>query len=129
MPHKYNVGAFQAGTNLPNPLLRLYCGLVVAELALKDSALTWPAVGHDVPRLLAELGEAALSVQLQGRLAALKCTGRDGSEAPVTAAHYPHLRYLRHETDYPGRVTDADIEAVLDVMADVLLTLQEKHLI
>jgi hypothetical protein len=129
MPHKYNVAAFEAGAASPHPLLQVYCRLVVAELALKDSGATWPDVGHDVPQLLSDIGEAALSVQLQGRLTALKCTAKDGTEAPVRAAHYPHLRYLRHESDYPGRVKDSDLNAVLGVLADVMLVLRAKKLI
>lgn len=129
MPHRYNVAAFQAGVLPAHPLLQLYCSLVVVELALKDSSASWPTVGHDVPQLLADFGESALSVQLQGKLAALKCTGKDGSETPVRAAHYPHLRYLRHESDYPGKVKDAELRGVLAVVADVMLVLRKKKLI
>ena len=130
MAHKYNVSAFQQGATSTHPLLRLYCSLVVLELALKDSEAVWPGhVGHDVPTLLADVGETALSVQLQGRLAALKCTARSGAEAPVSASNYAHIRYLRHESDFPGAATDVDVEATLSIIGDVMVALRGRNLV
>jgi hypothetical protein len=129
MAHTYNLRAFQAGSASPNPLLRLYSGLVVVELALKDASATWPRCGHDVPRLLAEIGEAALSVQLQGQLSTLKCTAPDGGEAPISSSNYAHLRYLRHESDYPGAVSDGAIEGLLSLLSDITLLLRGRRLL
>lgn len=129
MAHRYNLSAFQVGAASTQPLLRLYCALVVVELALKDSSPTWPAHGHDVPALLADAGEAALSVQLQGKLGALKCTTQKGAQAPVSAANYAHIRYLRHENDYPGTVKDSDLDAVLAVISDIMLVLRGKNML
>jgi hypothetical protein len=129
MAHTYNIRAFQAGSASPNPLLRLYCGRVVAELALKDASAVWPRYGHDVPRLLAEIGESALSVQLQGQLSTLKCTAPDGGEVPINSSNFAHLRYLRHESDYPGTVSDGAIEDLLDVLSDIILFLRGRRLL
>ena len=85
--------------------------------------------GHDVPGMLADIGEAALSVQLSGKISALKCTARDGTEAPVVPSVYPHMRYLRHETDFPGAVKDADLNSALDLIPDIILSLEQRGIL
>ena len=59
----------------------------------------------------------------------LKCTARNGLEAPVDPMQYPHVRYLRHESDFPGAVTDADISAVLELIPDIILVMKQKGLL
>lgn len=120
MPHQYNRNAFQSVVAGSSLLLRLYCSLVGLELAIKDhfNSGGWRA-GHRIADWVAELGEAALAVQLTTRLAALQCTSRDGSAAPVAANTYPDVRYLRHVTDFPGTSTDTAIEDALQVVVDI----------
>lgn len=129
MGHRYNIAAFEAVRAEGNPpLVRLYCGLVVIELALKDGRSPWQS-GHDVASMLAEIGETSLSVQLRGRIGELKCTAKDGTEAPVGPSQYPNIRYIRHESDFPGTVMDIDLNTALAVVADIVVSLRQKGLL
>jgi hypothetical protein len=125
MPHVYNRNAFQGLAAASDVLLRLYCSLVGLELGLKDhfSGTGWRN-GHRIGDWVAELGEAALGVQLETRLSALQCTDRDGNPAPVAANSYPGIRYVRHETDFPGASTSAQIGEALQVVSDIINALR-----
>lgn len=117
MPHLYPRQAFLLSSNNPgqSDLAGLYSILVAIELALKDeiqiSSGNWTA-GHDIPSLLAP-HDASLSTQLFAALSNLRCTARDGSNAPVNPAIYPGIRYLRHQSDFPAE-TFTDDAAVQD---------------
>src|SRR5215469_3566626 len=97
------------------------------EVGIKDhfSGTGWRA-GHKIQDWVSELGEAALAVQLAARLAALKCTDRSGSLAPVAANSYPDIRYLRHVTDFAGTSTDAQIDDALQVVVDIAAALKAR---
>lgn len=120
MPHTYNRTAFQGAAVAAGSLLSLYCSLVELELGIKDyfAASGWRG-GHRVIDWISELGEAALAVQLSNRLGSLRCTGRDGNVAPVAGNAYPDVRYLRHESDFAGMSTDAQLNEALGVLNDV----------
>jgi hypothetical protein len=125
MPHTYNRTAFQYGMASANALLILYCSLVDLELALKDhfSVVGWRN-GHAIIDWVAELGEAALAAQLANGLGRLRCTARDGSLSQVLGNSYPDVRYLRHESDWPGFSTDAELRDVLGIVADIRTALR-----
>ena len=106
-------------------LLRLYCSLVTIEIALKDHFQPWRA-GHRLIDWLNDIGEKSLGLQLEGKLSALTCTGRDGSETIVGANSYPDIRYLRHESDFTGKSTDFQINEVLQIVADIEAALRNK---
>jgi hypothetical protein len=122
------VAAFESASQGTQILLRLYCNLISIELRLKDARPQWQS-GHDIGSMLADIGEAALSVQLRTKLSALKCTARDGTEVPVDPAQYPHIRYLRHETDFPGAVKDADLDDAVLLIPDILLSMRNKGIL
>jgi len=112
-------------------MLALYCSLVIIELGLKDQRTPWPQ-GHAVQRWLNELNDAGLNsftYQLATELQSLTCTDRSGSEAQVALDHYPDLRYLRHETDFPGRSTDANIGRALAIVEQIRAELQRKGIV
>ncbi len=122
MLHTYNRAAFAAGTINTNGLLSLYCSLVVLELALKDhlhqTSGRWET-GHRIIYWLNELGETSLSIQLATKLSALYCTSRNGTEVSIRPDQYPDIRYLRHESDFPGKSTDTQIQEALDIITDI----------
>src|ERR1051326_8003550 len=126
MPHAYNKKAFAAGRSSGQSLLALYCSLVVLEIALKDHSYPPWQGGHRVVDMVSAAGEAALSVQLSGRLSALLCTAVDGTPAPVDANKYPDLRYLRHMTDFAGGSTDLQVQDALAIVSDVEQALRAK---
>jgi hypothetical protein len=121
MPHTFTRRAFELGRTPGNQLLSLYCSLVTVELALKDSVTPWRQ-GHRIQQWLDELNDAglnALTYQLATQLLRVICTDRTGNEAPIGVNSYPDLRYVRHETDFPGRTTDADIQRCIEILEDI----------
>ncbi|WP_081599402.1 hypothetical protein [Prochlorothrix hollandica] len=127
MPHSYNQQSFKVGgSNSSNPLLCLYCSLVVLELAIKDhfhQSGPWKRGHCIIDWLTNDLGETSLGTQLESKLSALYCTYRDGSEVNVDANRYPDIRYLRHETDFPGKSTDSQLKEALEIMKDIKTSL------
>ena len=121
MAHNFNRAAFDTGRVAGSPLLALYCSLVVVELALKDRKPAWES-GHRVQQLLNELNDAgltALTFQLANQLQTLKCTDKNGNDCAVAADRYPDLRYLRHETDFPGSSTDVNSALSIQITDDI----------
>uniref|UniRef100_B8HZP8 HEPN domain-containing protein n=1 Tax=Cyanothece sp. (strain PCC 7425 / ATCC 29141) TaxID=395961 RepID=B8HZP8_CYAP4 len=123
MLHTYNQQSFKVGGTDPrNPLLCLYCSLVVLELAIKDylhQSGPWRKGHCIIDWLTTDLGETSLGTQLESKLSALYCTYRDGSEVNVDANRYPDIRYLRHETDFPGKSTDSQLKEALEIIKDI----------
>lgn len=121
MPHLYPRKAFllSADGQGQSNLAGLYSRLIAIELALKDeiqsSTGNWTA-GHDIPNLIAPY-DASLSTQLATALSTLRCTARDGSNAPVSPAIYPGIRYLRHQSDFPTETftDDAAVQDAYDI--------------
>jgi hypothetical protein len=136
MPHAYPRAAFQAlvaDNNLP-PLARLYAALVTLELALKDdhqmSSGNWTA-GHDVPTMMGNF-DASLATTLGNALGSLRCTDKHGNDSPIASALYPHMRYLRHESDFPPppiASSETDIAATLAVAMDCINVLRNANLL
>ncbi|MFN7348921.1 MAG: hypothetical protein ACK5S7_08205, partial [Dolichospermum sp.] len=123
MPHSYNKNSFQVGgSNFSNPLLCLYCSLVVLELSIKDhfhQSGSWKTGHRIIDWLTNDLCETSLGSQLDSKLSALYCTHRDGTEVNVDANRYPDIRYLRHETDFPGKSTDTQLQEALEIIKDI----------
>jgi hypothetical protein len=130
MPHSYNKNSFQVGgSNFSNPLLCLYCSLVVLELSIKDhfhQSGSWKTGHHIIDWLTNDLCETSLGSQLDSKLSALYCTHRDGTEVNVDANRYPDIRYLRHETDFPGKSTDTQLQEALEIIKDIRTSLISK---
>jgi hypothetical protein len=130
MPHSYNQQSFQIGaSNSSNPLLCLYCSLVVLELSIKDHLYksgSWRKGHRIIDWLTTDLGETSLGTQLDSKLSALCCTCINGTEVNVSADRYPDIRYLRHENDFPGKSTDTQLKEVLDIIKDIRISLASK---
>lgn len=127
MAHKYPRNAFLTlGTGHGQPTIaRLYAVLVAMELALKDAARAvsgnWTS-GHDVPTMMSKF-DAALGTTLGNALSQLRCTDQNGNCASVLSKTYPHIRYLRHETDFPpppDSSSDGDVETALNIAIQCL---------
>jgi hypothetical protein len=127
MPHSYNKQSFKAGESNPsNPLLCLYCSLVVLELAIKDhfhQSGSWKRGHFIIDWLTTDLGETSLGRQLESKLSALYCAHKDGSEVNVDANRYPDIRYLRHEIDFPGKSTDSQLKEAVEIIKDIKTSL------
>lgn len=81
-------------------------------------------MGHRIiDWLTTDLGETSLGTQLESKLSVLYCTYRDGSEVNVDANRYPDIRYLRHETDFPGKSTDSQLKEALEIIKDIKTSL------
>jgi hypothetical protein len=130
MPHSYNQQSFKTGTSdSSNPLLCLYCSLIVLELSIKDHlhrSGSWKTGHSIIDWLTNELGETSLGTQLESKLSALYCTHKNGSEVNVDANRYPDIRYLRHETDFPGKSTDDQLKEALEIIKDIRTSLTSK---
>lgn len=135
MPHAYNRQAFGSVVRHSfDPahdewlrLLALYGALVRLELALKDHDASLRSQGHDVCRMLQDIGVDASHVdQLGNRLQALWCVHKNGTIVPVEPKQYPGIRYLCHESDFPGRTKTRQLEEALDVLRDIEQELASK---
>ncbi len=109
--HKVNRAAFYR-LDATSQLLKLYVRLVALELTLKDDNAANYGHAHDVVKMVQDRNDAALSakaIALDATLKKLWCTGKGGAQVPVSPKKYPDLRYLRHETDFPGTTTETDL--------------------
>jgi hypothetical protein len=133
MVHTYNQRSFKSATsNFNNPLVSLYCSLVLLELAIKDhlhKSGSWKSGHHIIDWLSNDLGETSLGSQLSSKLSVLYCTSRSGIEVTVDPNRYPDIRYIRHETDFSGKSTDAQIQEALEIIKDIRLVLTRKGII
>ncbi len=131
MPHSYNHKAFDVGRTSTSGLLSLYCSLVLIELALKDRAASWMR-GHLLAQWLtneADAGLTSLTLQLSSNLAQMKCTDRSGGSSGINLDAYPDIRYFRHESDFPGETTDAQLKLCLELVRDIETVLQGKGIL
>jgi|SRR5579863_6265625 len=127
MNYDFNRRAFKSVIRAANvePLATVYCSCVLLELSLKQHlALVSSAAngGHDLPNLLQRIGHGnrrylavcnALQQQLADSLRSLFSQGRDGTARSVPSNSYPHIRYLRHTSDWTASCSsDAEIQAL-----------------
>jgi hypothetical protein len=123
MPNAYNRAAFHSVAVDQNihVLVRVYCALVLIELALKDE-IGSSNLGHDIPSMLQRLGKnphnrhcrAALNkhrAELANKLSSLRTQTVSNLSGFVSPKVFPGLRYLRHISDWPTDAsTDVEIE-------------------
>lgn len=128
MPHATNRIAFLSARQSDHPLLAAYGQLVATELALKDYSAGWPK-GHDVPKLLDDLGDPglmSLSIQLRAELSAIPCTDISGNAATIRPDKYPELRYTQHANDHQGGTTDENLLNLVNVVDEIITQLRAK---
>ena len=137
MPYSCNQSAFKAGGDDSLPvLLRTYCCLVALELGLKDflGLSESPGnAGHDLPDLLNQVKQRnrracasinSIQTQLRNQLTSIRCQGRAGSPQSMPAQSYPHIRYMRHTTDWQSDYsTDRQLHAVLSTVRKLVSSL------
>ena len=131
MPHSYARTAFGVGRTSSSELLSLYCSLVLIELALKDRTTPWMQ-GHFLSQWLtneADAGLTSLTQQLSSSLTQMKCTDRNGRSSAIRLDAYPDIRYFRHESDFPGETTDAQLKSCLQLVRDIETVLKGKGIL
>jgi hypothetical protein len=102
--------------------------LVATELTLKDRSGAWGRK-HDVPQMLDDLGDpglTALGMQLRTGLSSVPCTDLSGNQAMVRPQAFPDLRYARHENDYAGGTTNANLQNLVQTVDDIIVQLQAR---
>lgn len=117
MSHQYNQRVF-ATVDITSPLLYSYIRLVGVELGLKNGDSANWILGHQIEVMIARLGKPALyplSQRLGTVLASLWCEKKGGGSAPVSAANYPTIRYLRHASDFLGSSDSTPDTDLLDL--------------
>ncbi len=135
MDYAYNRRAFRSVRNASNiePLALVYCELVLTELGIKESlrfCQTPHNGGHNLPQLIqrvalrnprAGVALNSLQVQLASALTALFSQSKLGTARNVPATSYPHIRYLRHSSDWPSQCSsDADLTALSSLMKRIM---------
>jgi hypothetical protein len=137
MPYSYNRSAFRAGADDSLPiLLRTYCSLVALELGLKDFLGLQESpgnAGHDLPDLLNQVKQRnrrscgsinSIQTQLRNQLTAIRCQGKAGVPHSIPAQSYPHIRYMRHTSDWQTDFsTDQQLHAVLSTVRKLVSSL------
>ena len=140
MPSNFNLRSFRAvceDIRAPS-LVRSYSGLVVIELALKET-LNCHGLKHDVQRMLQLLGlnhqparsnRAALNSltsKLSNLLSAIPCQSISNTAATVRPSAYPDIRYIRHYEDWPDRnCLDSDVEILRRAVDQLRYFLRKK---
>lgn len=141
MDYAYNRKAFRSVYVAPGvePLAIAYCELVLTELALKENlsfCQTAQNGGHDLPQLIHRVAIRnpsvgislnALRVQLASALSALFSQSKNGTARNVPSNSYPHIRYLRHISDWPTHSSsDADLLRVSTLMKRIMYLLKTR---
>jgi hypothetical protein len=135
----HNRLAFRSVRSAPGvaPLVIAYCSCVLLELSLKQHlnlTITANNIGHDLPQLIQRLGLthvrqrptcSALQVQLADCLRRLCVQGKNGSPSRVPPNSYPHLRYLRHVTDWNSETSsDSDVKTLVALLNRIISFVQ-----
>ncbi len=118
-----------AGVNQCDSLVRLYCEMIGLELMLKDPSPQWPR-GHDLFFLLSNQFDAVIDtyvIQLRQDLSQLKCTDPGGETSPIMLDKYPGIRYIHRSGDMPNGATDAQIDAIRDLLSQIYQWLDNAH--
>ena len=125
MNYDYNRKAFRSvcAASGIEPLATSYCACILLELSLKQHLNLVSTVsnsGHDLSALILRLGQAhrkhaatcnSLQSQLGYALRNLYSQGRNGVARTVPPNSYPHIRYLRHSSDWLSDCS-SDVEVV-----------------
>ena len=127
MDYDYNRKAFRSTRTLTGlePLAFVYCSCILLELGLKQHlgfVNTLNNGGHNLPKLLQQVSVRhpqhkvvcdALKTQLEGALMGIFCQGKKGAMQKVPPSSYPHIRYIRHSSDWPmDATTDAELASL-----------------
>lgn len=131
--YDYNKKSFKFG-DPGNLLLTLYCKLICLELFLKERIPNFN--DHNVPDKLVEFTSnhsptITIGVNLGSELRKLYCSDKfnplTGRNVPQNS--YPHMRYLRHESDFPAGTTqvssDEDLKQCLTLVDQIYKVLKQ----
>jgi len=140
MPYSINSASFRSvrhahGVGL---LAKCYATCVHLELCLKSdpNPLSQAGrLGHNVPEMLRQVAATpvakrtivSLAAQLETHLRNLHCQDPSQNAAKVDSRNYPHIRYLRHTSDWPGSPdvsSDSELYAVLTILDQIMATIR-----
>jgi hypothetical protein len=108
-------------------------------LCLKSDHLLLPHArpsGHNLPEMLrhaaftsrvAQRPIVSLVAQLETQLRGLFCQDKAQNPVALDPQNYPHMRYLRHASDWPGSVqvsTNTQLHAVLTILDQIIATIR-----
>jgi hypothetical protein len=103
--------------------------MIGLELMLKDRSTQWPR-GHDLFFLLSNQFDTIIDayvVQLRQDLSQLECTDPGGGTSPIMLDKYPGIRYIHRSGDIPNGATDAQIDAIRDLLSEIYQRLDDAH--
>lgn len=139
MEYDCNRRAFRQAFGLQgvDTFLSAYNGCILLELSLKQAlGLTESPNngGHDLLHLINQVARRsskhthacrAFNAQIVNASKKLICQGKNGTPAAMPPSSYPHIRYLRHSTDWTDNATqDEDIERFLALIQRIVNYLQ-----
>jgi len=135
MDYDYNRKAFRSvikATGI-DPLATAYCSCVLLELSMKQYLALCSSPdngGHNLSSLLQRIGLRharykavcnALQIQLADSLRILFSQGRNGTSRTVPSDSYPHIRYLRHQSDWElPHSPEVDVAALNAILQRVI---------
>jgi hypothetical protein len=135
MDYDYNRSAFRSVIKAAgiHPLAVAYCSCVLLELSIKQHLALCSSAdngGHNLPALLQRIGLRharylavcnALQRQLADSLRILCSQGRKGTPRTVPSGSFPHIRYLRHQSDWElPRSPDGDVAALNAILQRII---------
>lgn len=141
MHYDYNKKAFRTLLQAADidPLIAAYGGCVLIELALKqalDLTSSMGNGGHNLGMLIDQMAQRqpkqkinydALKAQLNNSLKLLFCQGRKGIAQETPTGSYPHIRYLRHTSDWNSDCnTDDEIKSFYALIQRIINHLSTK---
>jgi hypothetical protein len=103
--------------------------MIGLELILKDRSAQWIR-GHDLYLLLYNNFDTSVDnyvIQLRQKLGQLSCTDPQGGTSPIMLDKYPGIRYMHRLGDMPNGATDAQIDAIRDLLSDIYQRLDNAH--
>jgi len=142
MDYDYNRAAFRSVCEAAgvHSLAVVYCSCVLIELSLKQHlGLTSTPLnsGHDLPQLIHRLGMRngkyqsvcnALQRQLSDAIRVLVSQGKSGAARNVPSNSYPHLRYLRHSSDWPSGCSSEHQLAALKALLQRIISFLRRQI-
>jgi hypothetical protein len=135
MDYDYNKKVFgnAFGSTSIDSLIAAYTGCIVLELSLKQAlglVHTNSNGGHDLRLLINRLAQInpkhshaykAFDAQLVNTSKKIICQGRNGTPLSMPPSSYPHIRYVRHSSDWTSSSTsDADIDQFLGLIQRII---------
>ncbi|MBY5921728.1 hypothetical protein [Ferrimonas balearica] len=126
MSFNYNIKSFSGKCTSSTTLREAYNTIVHIELLLKTELINQgtTANGHNIGLLIGQLGSTSnpnlpdatvntYNADLEHSISKMICHGLDGQPTTVPIRSYPHMRYIRHISDWGTGTSDSQLTDVL----------------